>query len=218
MSENKHLVFVYGTLRKGGGLHGSLLSGAAVFIGNGITVEKYHMTASGCPFVHPEIPTSRIVGEVYGVGPALLEDLDRIEGFRRGERENSNYYRSTIEVEMEDGKIIEADIYFNVRYADRFAIPTGDFTDYKRLEEVARRNQVLKQLRDIQTVENPEDEDNQIYMNAAVEEALEKHAKFVYVNGNKTGLFVFEGHLYNIIEDSIVYVEKAPETFTVELK
>lgn len=98
-------IFVYGTLMSGFG-NNRLLSGSK-FIGNAITKEKYTMRSRGIPFVNENKPTSNIHGEVYKVDKPTLSQLDSLEGHPNW------YYRKEIDLEMEDGSEIVAEIYFN---------------------------------------------------------------------------------------------------------
>ena len=49
----KHLVFVYGTLKRGFGNNRVMAHGEHTFVGDGITVDRYLFTDGGIPFVHP---------------------------------------------------------------------------------------------------------------------------------------------------------------------
>lgn len=75
-----HLVFVYGTLKKGFG--NNVLLADAEFLGEAITAdEAYVMTGRGIPFVHlVKQDGHRIVGEVYSVTEPQLRSLDGLEG------------------------------------------------------------------------------------------------------------------------------------------
>ncbi len=78
-SPKKELVFVYGTLKKGFGLHQVLKNINAEFKGNWITDPKYTMFAlGGFPGVRPNGGDS-IHGEVYAV--PNMKELDSVEGY-----------------------------------------------------------------------------------------------------------------------------------------
>jgi gamma-glutamylaminecyclotransferase len=98
-------IFVYGTLMSGFG-NNRLLSDSK-FIGNATTKEKYTMRSRGIPFVNEHKETSKIHGEVYKVNKSTLSSLDSLEGHPRW------YYRKEIDLDMEDGSEITAEIYFN---------------------------------------------------------------------------------------------------------
>lgn len=78
---NKEPVYlaVYGTLKAGHGNHHRLA--ASPYEGAGLTVQAYPMVARGIPFVFNAPGTGhQIEVEVYEVSPAVLRDIDRLEG------------------------------------------------------------------------------------------------------------------------------------------
>jgi gamma-glutamylcyclotransferase (GGCT)/AIG2-like uncharacterized protein YtfP len=124
-----HKVFVYGTLKKGYGNHRLLVD--STFIGNAVTKQRYHLTASGIPFVNKTIPTSNIVGEVYEVTDKQLDRLDSLEGYDPNRHEESWYKREKIEVNLESGETMESYIYFNPQVAPT-VIESGNYDDYRK--------------------------------------------------------------------------------------
>jgi gamma-glutamylaminecyclotransferase len=111
---------VYGTLR--GGLSNHAYVKHHGFLGAGKTVEKYTMRASGIPYVGKE-PRTRIDVEVYEVvGKSEIEAIDRLEGHPHW------YKREEIEVELEDGTILKAWLYFMESTSK--IIETGNYLDY----------------------------------------------------------------------------------------
>lgn len=83
----RYLVFVYGTLRRGGSNHHLL--GAARYLGRFRTEPAYTMLNLGH---YPGVIApggGSILGEVYGVSPRLLRDLDRLEDVPRLYRRES---------------------------------------------------------------------------------------------------------------------------------
>ncbi len=115
----KHLVFVYGTLKKGFGNHYLLEN--SKFIGRAKTKEKYKMTANGIPFVSKSKAVSHIIGEVYEVDDETLEKLDFLE-------DHPDWYkREKVKVVLEDGKELEAWLYFNEISEGEYLIPDGEF-------------------------------------------------------------------------------------------
>ncbi len=117
-------IAVYGTLRVGRGNNG-LMSGMK-HIGQGLTVEKYEMTASGIPFLNKKKPTSRITVDVFEVTDERLPHIDALEGYDPNNHEKSWYKREPVEVEFNDGKKITAEIYFNDDIG-RDLIESGDY-------------------------------------------------------------------------------------------
>jgi gamma-glutamylcyclotransferase (GGCT)/AIG2-like uncharacterized protein YtfP len=75
------LLFVYGTLRKGGENH-ALLEHAR-FVGAATTAERYALFVDGIPFLASMPPVHRVRGEVYAVDDATLARLDELEGHPR---------------------------------------------------------------------------------------------------------------------------------------
>lgn len=72
------LVFVYGTLKKGGGNYRLLEN--ATFVAKGHTQEKMQMlSAGGFPVVFPDVPRGYVTGEIYAVDDKTLASLDRLE-------------------------------------------------------------------------------------------------------------------------------------------
>ena len=86
MSENRNLVFVYGTLRYGES-NSPLLEGSP-FLGEHRTAPSYRMLdLGGYPAVVPG-GSDPILGEVYAVDPVTLGALDALEG-------HPDFYRRT---------------------------------------------------------------------------------------------------------------------------
>lgn len=132
----EHLVFVYGTLRRGYGNHYLINKNPALknppnFIAEVITTKKYRLTANGIPFLHPtkRKGAAHVKGEVYRVGDLMLERLDRLEGYNREEPGKSYYKREKILVKTSEGEEMEAWVYFCDRREGRL-IPSGDYADY----------------------------------------------------------------------------------------
>ena len=102
--ENKINMFVYGTLMQGLGNHKVL--GNSRFISKAKTKGLYALFALGIPYVTKSVNKDRIHGEVYEVNETDLVNVDRLEGHPRF------YKREQIDIELENGDIIEAWIYF----------------------------------------------------------------------------------------------------------
>ena len=117
-----HLVFVYGTLRKGFCNHHFLRR--AKFLGRARTKEKYALYVGEFPYVVKNRPVSFIVGEVYAVDNAALAALDELEGHP------NCYKREKIKVRLEDGQEVGAWIYFYPRPRGKL-IRKGDFAAHQ---------------------------------------------------------------------------------------
>jgi gamma-glutamylcyclotransferase (GGCT)/AIG2-like uncharacterized protein YtfP len=113
----KHLVFVYGTLRRGSWNHG-FLAGQRL-VGAGRTVEKYALYVADIPYVAKE-PVSRITGEVYEVADACLAALDELEDHPH------EYRREQAEIELDSGETVTAWLYFHPEPGGRL-LASGDF-------------------------------------------------------------------------------------------
>ena len=72
------LLFVYGTLRRGGPNH-PRLAGARL-VGEGTTVERLALFVGDFPYLAAAPAVHRVRGEVYAVDAALLAAIDRLEG------------------------------------------------------------------------------------------------------------------------------------------
>lgn len=79
MPPDKHLVFVYGTLKRGGRNHYWL--NGATFVAQARTVANYPLVINGLPYLF-DVPGVgvRIKGEVFLVSNATLRSLDMLEG------------------------------------------------------------------------------------------------------------------------------------------
>ena len=74
-----HLVFTYGTLKRGYGNH-RLLDGAR-FVSLAMTLRPFHVECVGFPIAYKSGPDMlRVIGEVYEVTDEQLARLDRLEG------------------------------------------------------------------------------------------------------------------------------------------
>jgi gamma-glutamylcyclotransferase (GGCT)/AIG2-like uncharacterized protein YtfP len=126
------LVFFYGTLmtpfHRTGRSH---IDQNLVFRGHGsITAALFDLG------IYPAaVPASdgRVVGEVYEMTqPAsALRALDELEGYRPTEPESSLYTRRRTAVEMEDGSIADAWVYFyNAPLGRAERIESGDYLEH----------------------------------------------------------------------------------------
>lgn len=105
MHADPQLVFVYGTLRRGGS--NDFRMAGAEFISSGtITGRMYRI--DWYPGLVLGEPGDEIHGEVYSVGPGLLEDLDVFEGLSAGEVEGSEYRRVQTTVVLQNSQVLTA--------------------------------------------------------------------------------------------------------------
>lgn len=120
MKENEAgLVFVYGTLRRGFCNHHLLRRGG--FVGTGETVPHLVMhVAGGVPFASDAEAAYPVRGEVYTVDPVTLAELDRLEDHPHW------YVRTPIDVRLDDGRFLEAEIYL-CRRPRGVRAASGDF-------------------------------------------------------------------------------------------
>lgn len=106
----KHIVFVYGTLKRGYG-NNRLLIGSN-FVTEATTKEKYPLVVHGIPFLN-DVPGKghRVSGEIWEVNDLTLFKLDQLEGHGRG-----FYERRKITVVRDDTQEeINAWVYFICR-------------------------------------------------------------------------------------------------------
>ena len=120
---NKHLVFVYGTLRRGGAGAMSVRFPEAKFIGDAkVSGSLYDLGAY--PGLLVDDSNSQVSGEVYEVNDETLNELDEFEA-------SSNYRRKQVELSLggcrKAGWTYEPDPEF---YSPRTLITSGDWIEY----------------------------------------------------------------------------------------
>ena len=108
MTPPRELVFVYGTLRRGGSNHFRM--DAADFIATGRICGKMYRI-DWYPGLVLDEAGDDIVGEVYSVDFELLGKLDSFEGVAAGETEDSEYRRVATTVTRPDGETLSAWIW-----------------------------------------------------------------------------------------------------------
>jgi gamma-glutamylcyclotransferase (GGCT)/AIG2-like uncharacterized protein YtfP len=104
MSGTRELVFVYGTLRRGGSNH-FRMSGAD-FVAEGLATGKIYRIDW-----YPGLvlgPEGKVKGEIFSVDAAQLLELDAFEGLSAGEVEGSEYRRVKAAIHTGEGKVIGA--------------------------------------------------------------------------------------------------------------
>lgn len=106
--DKRILLFVYGTLKRGG--YNSYLLKKAKFLGEGETLDKFAMYVNGSgsvPFVIKNEKVSTIKGELYEVDKKTLKEVDSLEGHP------FFYKREKVQVRLKDsGEVVEAWMYF----------------------------------------------------------------------------------------------------------
>ncbi len=105
MMASHEVVFVYGTLRRGGSNHFRME--AAEFICKGRICGRMYRI-DWYPGLVLDAAGDDIVGEAYRVDAELLGNLDSFEGISPGDREGSEYQRVATTVTAEDGSTLTA--------------------------------------------------------------------------------------------------------------
>jgi len=122
---NKHLVFVYGTLRRGGLRSMPDLFPGARFVGRAeVGGSLYDLGAH--PGLLLDASGSSVTGEVYEIDDAMLNELDAIEA-------PSHYRREQVEASLGDHRttcwVYGPDPEF---YPRRTLITSGDWIEYAK--------------------------------------------------------------------------------------
>jgi len=121
-SEEKHLVFVYGTLRQGFSNH--YLLDTSKWVDYSQTQKKYAMFEQGIPFVSKNMSLIAITGEVYEVSNDVLGYLDLLEGHPHA------YKREQVDVKLKfTNEIIKAWLYFYPNPRGR-VVESGDYNEH----------------------------------------------------------------------------------------
>ena len=122
---NKHLVFVYGTLRRGGGRAMSVRFPKAKFIAEA-TVSGSLYDLGAYPGLLVNESNSLVMGEVYEVDDEMLNELDDFEAA-------SHYRRKQVEISLGQHRKVcwtyEPEPKF---YAPRTLITSGDWVEYAK--------------------------------------------------------------------------------------
>ena len=125
---NKHLVFVYGTLRRGCARAMSIRFPNSKFIADArVSGSLYDLGAY--PGLVLEQSNSLVTGEVYEVDDEILNELDDFEA-------SSNYRRKQIEVSVGRDRMVcwtyEPD---PASYSFRALITSGDWIEYAKTKQ-----------------------------------------------------------------------------------
>jgi gamma-glutamylcyclotransferase (GGCT)/AIG2-like uncharacterized protein YtfP len=108
MEGARHLVFIYGTLRRGGSNH-FRMAGADFIASGSITGRMYRI--DWYPGLVLDPAGYEIQGEVYSVDADLLSALDSFEGLAAGEIEGSEYRRLETTVVQHDSRTVRAFVW-----------------------------------------------------------------------------------------------------------
>jgi gamma-glutamylcyclotransferase (GGCT)/AIG2-like uncharacterized protein YtfP len=114
MGPRKHNLFVYGTLRKGFGLHSVLRRLGARYLGKGSIRGSLYDLGEYPGAVTSSCLRKRIGGEIYHLSDPdrQLKKLDEVEEFRPEAPENSLFVRRRSTVRLANGKRLQAWVYF----------------------------------------------------------------------------------------------------------
>jgi gamma-glutamylcyclotransferase (GGCT)/AIG2-like uncharacterized protein YtfP len=105
MHSSPEVVFVYGTLRRGGSNHFRMAG--AEFISSGTIMGRMYRI-DWYPGLVLDPTGGEIHGETYAVGPQQLAALDAFEGLSAGEIEGSEYRRVQTTVVQQDSQTLAA--------------------------------------------------------------------------------------------------------------
>ncbi len=120
--DNNIYLAVYGTLRKGFSNNKYFLKDEQ-YVGTGLTLEEYQMTARSIPFVNKNIKDTNIVIDLFKIPQKTLLEIDRLEGHPDW------YKREEIPVKV-NNEIYKAWLYFSDSVGDMI-IKSGDYSKYK---------------------------------------------------------------------------------------
>ncbi len=102
-NSSKTLVFVYGTLKRGGAW--SHLLDDAEFMGSGLTLGRYPMLIDDIPYLLDENMGHQIQGELYAVDASTIRALDALE-------QHPVWYQRKLKRVTVGGESLSAFIYF----------------------------------------------------------------------------------------------------------
>ncbi len=105
MTQEPEIVFVYGTLRRGGSDHFRMA--AATFVSEA-TVSGRLYRVHWYPGLVLDEAGDEIHGDVYQVDQSTLAILDVFEGLSAGSGEGTEYRRLKVEVVLQDSQVVEA--------------------------------------------------------------------------------------------------------------
>jgi gamma-glutamylcyclotransferase (GGCT)/AIG2-like uncharacterized protein YtfP len=116
-----HLLFVYGTLRRGQGHH-AFLTGAR-FVGPAVTAPRYSLRIVGASAGLARNGRQAVVGEVYSLTDEHLARIDRLAGPGRLDR---------VEIALDNGREVFSYV-IPERHVQHFVeVPDGDWVAWRR--------------------------------------------------------------------------------------
>ena len=124
------LLFVYGTLRRGGEGRRLLERLGGVYVGKGSVAGELYDLGAYPGALKSQDPSSRVVGEVYRLSnpTQALHKLDEYEGVRPRGAAASLYSREIAEVTLENREHLSTWIYWLSRAPQRMRrIQSGDY-------------------------------------------------------------------------------------------
>lgn len=104
------LCFVYGTLKRGYPNHSVMERAGGIYYGPALLPHYRMFSLGGFPGILPTKEVGEPVhGEVFGV--VNWKPLDRLEGYRPGDPENSMYFRQSVLVYLPDQEPVWVQTY-----------------------------------------------------------------------------------------------------------
>lgn len=135
------LLFVYGSLRKGGALHPYLQGLGAALVDEGV-VGGVLFDLGAFPGAQKSVLEKEILqGEVYKLrNPSrALRILDEVEGYRPHAPSASLFLRENVEVRLRNGEKIQAWIYWLNRWmGPTRRVPSGDYAQLRAEEALVK--------------------------------------------------------------------------------
>jgi len=127
----EELLFVYGTLRQGGGSPLlQKLSEHAAFVSKGRFRGRLYLVSDYPGVVASDDFREWVMGEVYALRhpETVLAELDRYEECGPGFAEPTEYVRCRQDIQLENGATCSAWVYlYNLPTANLRLLPSGDF-------------------------------------------------------------------------------------------
>jgi pyruvate carboxylase len=134
MTNNREYLFVYGTLRRGGGSPFSkLLSEQADLVGLGAFQGRLYDLGEYPGVVLSSNPADVVIGEIYALrnNSSVLVILDKYEDYLPDQPEQSLYLRQLASISARENKTLQAWIYlYNGSINGCKQITPGDYLHY----------------------------------------------------------------------------------------